>query len=129
MNVLTDYKLSFFIKRMGNSDFKLLKSISPTLDEIFFEFRYREECDMLLEIINIQLHNPQSGEYFFPTQGLQLIIVTHSMTSIYSDVEKYDTNPEVNNEVDADYTLPTADFREIVKVWNNFISNENPLLT
>ncbi|WP_241330719.1 hypothetical protein [Chryseobacterium arthrosphaerae] len=123
MSVLEDYKVSFIIKRIHNSDYKLMQSISPALDGIFFEFRRIEECDILLEIINAQLRNSESGEYFFPTQGLGLIIITHFMTSIYIDVEKYDTNPEVNPEVNADYTLPTADLKEIVEAWKNFVVN------
>lgn len=69
MSVLEDYKVSFIIKRIHNSDYKLMQSISPALDGIFFEFRRIEECDILLEIINAQLRNSQSGEYFFLPKG------------------------------------------------------------
>lgn len=124
MSILKDYKVNFVVKRVKNSDYKLMKSISPSLDELFFEFRRIDECNMLLGIIDQQLSNPQSGEYFFPTQGLQLIKVTHSMTSIYNDVYEYKANPNMT----PNYKLPTEDLKEITISWKKFVNGNNLIL-
>lgn len=122
MSILTDYKISFGVNKIHNTDFKFISTISPSLDAMLFEFRSVSSCDGLLKGISLKLANsPQSEDFLFTTQGLQMIKIGYSVTKLYHDVEKYDANPNVN----PNYTLPTTDFKAIVEVWRNFVSNNN----
>jgi len=121
MIIITDYQISFGIRKVHNKDFKLISSISPTLDSMFFEFRNVIDCDDLLEVINLRIANPpQSQDFLYTTQGLQMMKIGYSVTKMYHDVEEYEANPNMS----ANYTLLTADFKEIVKAWRNFLNNE-----
>lgn len=122
MSILTDYKISFGVKKIHNTDFKFLNSISPSLNAILFEFGNVIDCDALLEVIYLRVSNPiQSEDILYTTQGLQMIRIGFSLTRLYHDAEAYDTNPNTTPA----YNLPTADFKEIVKAWKNFITNGN----
>ncbi|MCD1115265.1 hypothetical protein [Chryseobacterium turcicum] len=126
MSIITDYKISFGVRKIHEKNFKLMSSTSPSLDAIFFEFRTITSCDSLIRMINAVLDNPpQSEDVLFYTQGLQMLKIGYSETKLYHDVNKYDANPNI---APGDI-LPTADLREIVKVWRNFVVNGSGLLT
>ena len=118
MSTLTDYKITFGIKKIHDRDFKFIRSISFSLDSVIAEFRNIIHCNSLLEAISLKMDPSSQGEILYTTQGLQLIKITHATT-------KYDSNPNIT----ADFTLPTTDFMVIVKAWKNFISNGGALLT
>lgn len=46
-----------------------------------------------------------------------MIRIGYSDTKFYHDVDKYNANPNIV----PGGTIPTADFKEIVKVWRNFV--------
>lgn len=120
MSILSDYKISFRVQKIHNTNFKFIDSVSPSLDAILFEFGNVIHCDALLEVINLRISNaPQSEDVLYTTQGLQMIKIGYSVTRLYHDVEVYDANPNTTSA----YSLPTADFKEIVKAWRNFITN------
>ncbi|REC63580.1 hypothetical protein DRF65_05670 [Chryseobacterium pennae] len=119
MSIVIDYKISFGVKRIHDRDFKFIRTISSSLDSIITEFRNIINCDNLLGAINLKLAPSSPGEILYTTQGLQLIKITHATTEIYRDSARYDSNPDIT----ADFTLPTADFKEIVKIWREFVVN------
>lgn len=119
MSIITEYKISFGVKKIHDRDFKFMRSIHYSLDSVITDFRNIVNCDNLLGAINSIMESPSPGEILYTTQGLQLIKITHSTTEIYRDSAKYDSNPGIAS----DYTLPTADFKEIVIVWRNFVVN------
>lgn len=126
MSIIKDYQISFGVRKIHNTNFKLMSSISPSLDAIFFEFRTITSCDSLIRMISAVLDNPpQSEDTLFYTQGLQMIKIGYSETKLYHDENKYDANPNI----EAGDTLPTTDFMEIVKLWRNFVANDTGLLT
>lgn len=122
MNVLTDYKISFGVHKIHNTDFKFISSINPYLDGMLSEFGNVIHCDVLLDVINQRMSKPlQSEDFLYTTQGLQMIKIGFSETKLYHDVEEY----EANTGMTANYTLPTIDFKEIVEAWRNFVVNGN----
>ncbi|MCD1115267.1 hypothetical protein [Chryseobacterium turcicum] len=125
MSIITDYKVTFGIKKIHDSNLKFMRSISYSLDSIIVNFRNAIDCDNLLEAINRRLGISQQGEIIYPTQSLQIITISYTLTKIYHDMEAYDLNPNIT----PDYSLPTADFKEIVKAWRNFVVNDSGLLT
>lgn len=125
MNIITDYQISFGVRKIHNTNFKFISSIRPSLNAILFEFRSTTSCDDLLIAIDLRLDNPpQSEDFFIPTQGLQMIKIGYSETKFYHDINKYDANPNIA----AGDTLPTEDFREIVKLWRNFVKDGSTIL-
>lgn len=102
-----------------------MRSISYSLDSIIVNFRNVIDCDNLLEAINRRSDISQQGEIIYPTQSLQIIKISYTTTKIYHDSSAYDSNPNIT----ANYTLPTADFKEIIKAWRNFVVNGSGLLT
>lgn len=121
MSIIKDYKIVFGVRKIHNTNFKLMSSISPSLDAIFFEFRTITSCDDLIRAIDLRLDNsPQSEDFFIPTQGLQMIKIGYSETKLYHDENKYDANPNI---APGD-TLPTKDFKEVVKLWRDFVAND-----
>ncbi|MCD1115266.1 hypothetical protein [Chryseobacterium turcicum] len=126
MSIITDYKISFGVRKIHNTNFKFISSTRPSLNAILFEFRSITSCDDLLSAIDLRLDNsPQSEDFFIPTQGLQMIRIGYSETKLYHDENKYDANPNI---APGDI-LPTAEFKEIVKAWRNFVVNDSGLLT
>lgn len=122
MSIITDYQISFGVRKIHNTNFKFMSSISPSLNAILFEFSSVTSCDDLIKAIGFRLDaSPQSDDFCIETQGLQMIKVGYSEIKLYHDVNKYDANPNIA----AAYTLPTTDFREIVKVWRNFVNSDN----
>ncbi|MCD1115261.1 hypothetical protein [Chryseobacterium turcicum] len=119
MNTLTDYKVTFGIKKIHGFNIKFMHSISYSLDSIIATFRSIIGCDHLLEVINLSSNVSQQGETVYTTQSLQIITISYTLTKIYHDMEAYDLNPNIT----PDYSLPTADFKEIVKAWRNFVTN------
>ncbi|MGG7551213.1 hypothetical protein ACQ7CX_11390 [Chryseobacterium arthrosphaerae] len=119
MSIITEYKISFGVKKIDDRDFKFIRSINYSLDSVITDFRNILNCDNLLGAINSIMESPSPGEILYTTQGLQLIKITHSTTEIYRDSVKHDSDPGIT----ADYTLPTEDFKEIVIVWRNFVVN------
>lgn len=127
MTTLSDYQITFGIKKNHDRDLKFMRSINYSLDSVVTEFRNILNCDNLLGAINSKMEPSSPGEIRYTTQGLQLIKITHATTEIYRDSAKHDSDPDIP----ADYTLPTADFQEIVKAWRNFVvngSNEGKLM-
>lgn len=125
MSILTNYKVTFGIKKIHNSNFKFMRSISYSLDAIIVNFRSVIDCDHLLKVINLSSDISQQGETVYTTQSLQIITISYTLTKIYHDREAYDLNPNIT----PDYSLPTADFKEIVKTWRNFVNDDNTLQT
>lgn len=121
MSILIDYKIKFGVKKHFNQEDKFMKSINPVLDGLIIEFYTVSRCDQLLNALDQMINNSQLGENWFQTQGMILIKIKHSTTSIFEDPQEFDLNPNGNG----DYTLPTTDFREIVRAWKNFVSNGN----
>lgn len=125
MSIITDYQISFGVRKIHNTNFKFISSNSPSLNVILFEFSSITSCNSLIKTIGLRLDNsPQSEDFFIPTQGLQLIKIGYSETKLYHDENKYDANPNI----EADDALPTVDFMEIVKLWRNFVANDTRLL-
>lgn len=102
-----------------------MRSISYSLDSIIANFRNVIDCDNLIETINRRSNISQNGEIIYPTQSLQIIAISYTLTKIYHDMEAYDLNPNIT----PDYSLPTSDFKEIVKAWRNFVNDDNTLQT
>ncbi|KPH15147.1 hypothetical protein [Chryseobacterium sp. ERMR1:04] len=99
-----------------------MSSISPSLNAILFEFSSLTSCDSLIRTTGLVLDSsPQLEDVLIFTQGLQVIKIGYSETKLYHDENKYDANPNIA----AAYTLPTTDFREIVKVWRNFVKGDD----
>ncbi len=119
MSITTDYKISFGVKKIHDRDFKFMRSINYSLDSVITDFRNILNCDNLLGAINSIMESPSPGEILYTTEGLQLIKITHTTTEIYRDSAKYDSDPGIT----ADFILPTADFKEIVIIWRNFVYN------
>jgi len=127
MNIITEYKVVFGIKKINNSNVKFMRSINPILDSIISDFRGIGNCDNLLGAIDSVLETGQQGGVIYPTLSLQVIRISFTTTKIYRDPAAFDLN--INSNFVADYTLPTADFKEIVKLWRNFINGDNSFLT
>ena len=126
MSIITDYQISFGVRKIHNTNFKFIYSNSPSLNAILFEFRTISSCDSLIRMISAVLDNPpQSEDTLFYTQGLQMIKIGHSETKLYHDENKYDANPNI---APGD-TLPTTNFKEIVKLWRDFVANDAGSLT
>lgn len=125
MNTLTDYKVTFGIKKIHNSNIKFMHSISYSLDSIIADFVSIIGCDHLLKVINLSSDIFQKGETVYTTQSLQIITISYNLTKLYHDMKAYDVNPNIT----PDYTLPTSDFKEIVKAWRNFVNDDNTLQT
>jgi hypothetical protein len=125
MSILTDYNVTFGVKKVRNSNVKFIRSINPILDAIISDFRGVNHCDNLLGAINDVLNVGQQGGVIYPTLSLQVIRISFTTTKIYRDPSAFDLN--INPSFAADYTLPTADFKEIVKAWRNFVVNGNLL--
>lgn len=121
MSILKEYKINFGVKKIHDSNIKFMRSISYSLDSIIANFISIIDCDELLEAINRRSNISQQGEIIYPTQSLQIIKISYTTTQIYHDSAAYDSNPNIT----ADYTLPTADFKEIVKVWRNFVKGDD----
>ncbi|KPH15148.1 hypothetical protein [Chryseobacterium sp. ERMR1:04] len=122
MSIITDYKIVFGVRKIHNMNYKLISSINPSLDAILFEFSSVTSCDSLIRTTGLVLDSsPQLEDVLIFTQGLQVIKIGYSETKLYHDENKYDANPNIT----AAYTLPTADFKEIVKVWRNFVKGDD----
>ena len=125
MSTLTDYKVTFGIKKINSSNIKFMHSISYSLDSIIADFVSVIGCDHLLKVINLSSDISQHGETVYTTQSLQIVTISYTLTKIYHNMEAYDLNPNIT----PDYSLPTVDFKEIIKAWRNFINDDNKLQT
>lgn len=66
MSIITDYQISFGIKKIHNTDFKFISSIRPSLNAILFEFKSITSFDDLLTAIDLRLAaTPQSDDFLF----------------------------------------------------------------
>lgn len=120
MSTLTDYNVSFEMKKINNFYIKFMHSSNFYLESIIADFVSITSCDNLLEAIGRRSNISQNGDIIYPTQSLQLITISYTTTKIYHDSVAYDSNPNIT----PDYSLPTADFKEIVKAWRNFVKDE-----
>lgn len=121
MDALSYYHIVFCLKKINNSHIKFMSSSSYSLESIIANFVSITSCDNLLEAINRRSNITQNGDLIYPTQSLQIIKISDDNTKIYHDSEAFYDDPNIA----ADYILPTADFKEIIIAWRNFVGNNN----
>lgn len=117
MGVLEDYNVSFVIRKIHNSEFKLIISTKvPALSEIFYEIRDLGRSYDFLQTLNDVIANKLEGIYY-TAQSLAFIDIQSDVTSIYSG-EDFDKDLKDTIPVGK---LPTKDLKEIVLAWIDFI--------
>ncbi len=117
MSVLKDYDVSFVIRKIHRSEFKLIISTEvPALSEIFYEIQELDRSYDFLETLNDVIANKLEGIYY-TTQSLAFIDIQSAVTSIYSG-EDFDKDCKDSMPVGK---LPTEDLKEIVLAWIDFL--------
>ncbi|WP_347216873.1 hypothetical protein [Chryseobacterium sp.] len=117
MSILEDYNVSFVIRKIHRSEFKLIISTKvPALSEIFYEIRDLDRSYDFLQTLNDVIANKLKGIYY-TTQSLAFIDIQSDVTSIYSG-EDFD---KVFKDTIPAGKLPTEDLKEIVLAWIDFI--------
>ena len=116
MNVLNDYKVRFYEKKFFNRNFKLISTINDDLTGYIMDYDTMPKVNQLLNDITAVLSNDYSlggGQ----TQSMYLARITSIETKIYQDIEVW----EQDNNIQADFILPSADLKVIVEAWKDYL--------
>ncbi|MEC5157473.1 hypothetical protein [Chryseobacterium sp. MP_3.2] len=118
MSTISKYKIQFGIKNIFNTDHKFMSFTNTFLDNFITDFYDVSGSTQLLNAIKDVINKPLEGDMFFPSQGLQLAIITTQITKIYDEQDKFYENENSS----PDFQLPTSDFKVIVEVWRDFLA-------
>ncbi len=115
MGTISDYKVKFYIADIYGPR-KCISSVNEYLSDYISDFYNLVDSNNLLSDINSVLngHIPKCGG---ASRSLIYAIHEVSQTRIYSHANDY----YENNSILPDYVLPTADFKQILKKWKEFL--------
>lgn len=96
---------------------KTLSSINTWLSGFIWDHYHIGAVNILLTGINNIISNNDTvgGEY--TTQSLHVAVINSNTTKIYPDLEDWAND----NTIEPEYTLPTADLKEIVEAWKEYL--------
>lgn len=118
MGSISDCKVKFFIADLHGPK-KSMCTVNGHLNGYISDFYSVEDSIKLLSQINSVL-NGQIPECVGASQGMAYAIHDTSQTKIYSNAMDY----LEDNSILRDYVLPTADFKQILKKWIEFLEKE-----
>lgn len=115
--ILNQYKVSFSIKTFFNQNFKSMHTINDMLTVYIMDHNTPLQANLLINEINEVLQETKilGG---WDTQSLYFCRITPDKTQIYSDLESW----KENNNIEPDFVLPTSDFKSIVEAWRDYLS-------
>lgn len=120
MTALEKYKISFVKVARFNGRIKV-HSVNDYFSSFLGEHRTIYDATELVNGINDAINNSlQDPERGFPTQGMLIAVIDATQTKIYDDLKAYATN----HGIPPTFTLPTADFKEIVEAWVQYLAGE-----
>lgn len=114
MSVLTKYNIYFHQTEDGSKD---VSSINDWLSCCLYDHHEEIRAKQLFDLVN-EVLSGMSIEIELPTQSLYLIIIQPTQTFIYKDIDEWEGNPSI----EADFTLPTVDFKIIVEAWRDYVT-------
>ncbi|WP_338840975.1 hypothetical protein [Flavobacterium ginsenosidimutans] len=116
MSILNNYKVQL-TNRPGFN--KQIFTINTWLSAYINDHYYLEEAERLLNGNINKVLSDKIVKGGGQTQSLYFAEIYKNETKIYKDLEAW----ELNNNIQPDFVLPTADFKIIVEAWRDFLKN------
>lgn len=112
--ILEQYEVHFYYDAG-----KTLSTINTWLTCYISDHYHLREANRLLSGINSIISSNDTIGGGFPTQSLLVAVINSNTTKIYQDIEDWAND----NTIEPEHTLPTADFKEIVEAWKEYLAH------
>jgi hypothetical protein len=112
--VIETYKIQFVTRLIHNENLKLMYSISDVLDQLIIDY---DTVDIINKFLLSRINDVLIGVYSkksIVSQSMVTAEITSSITNLFQDPDAQPNDPP-------DFSLPTADFKEIAEAWLNYV--------
>ena len=114
MDLIKQYKINFFHKNIHGRPYYGMTSVNHLLSQLITDDQHEDDVVETIEAFR-SLLNGEINNIEYSGESLTTIVADTSSVSIYD-------NPNFNNNTEK-FSLPTADFFELVKLWIKYLTS------
>lgn len=114
MDIIKKYNINFFKKNIHGHLYYGMTSVNRFLNQLITDDQHEQDVNETIDAITLLL-NGEINSVEYSGESLTTIIADSSNARIY-DVPNFTTSSEK-------FTLPTADFFEVIKLWKKYLTS------